>query len=181
MKTGLLLLLFVGLFNASFAQEKNKVDKIKVTVEPYKRPTNGAFYTFLALKCSDRGVDYIDGFDFQWGYIYELELKRTKLAQPLVDAGDTDYHLIKIISKKAVTDSTTFITHLVGWVQLAPNLEEDSGAFTFNNDGTCTYLDEMTFKYPNEMEGKLKALNKAKGYKKGTFIFLNGEIHLISL
>ena len=180
MKT-VLLLLFLGLFTVSFAQEKNKVDEIKVTIEPYKSATNGAFDTFLALKCSDRGVEYIDGFDFEWGYIYELELKRTKLAQPMEDAGDTDYHLIKIISKKAVADSTTFKTHLVGWVQLAPNIKDDSGAFTFNNDGTCSYLGEMTFNYTNEFEGRLRALNKTEGYKKGTFMFLEGDIHLISL
>ena len=179
MKT-VLLILFVGLFTISFAQKKDRVDQITVTIEPYKRATNGAFYTFLALKCSDRGVEYIDGFDFEWGYFYELELKRTKLAQPMEDAGDTDYHLIKIISKKAVADSTTFKTHLNGWVQLAPNIKDDTGAFTFNNDGTCTYLGEMTFNYANKFEEKLRALNKAKGYKKGTFMFLKGEIHLIS-
>ena len=176
-----LLILFVGLFSVSFAQGKDKVDKITVTIEPYKHATNGAFHTFLALTCSDRGVEYIDGFDFEWGYFYELELKRTKLAQPMVDAGDTDYHLIKIISKKAVADSTTFKTHLKGWVQLTANIKEDTGAFTFNNDGTCTYLGEMTFNYANEFEEKLRALNKATGYKKGTFMFLKGEIHLISL
>lgn len=180
MKT-VLLILFAGLFTLSFGQEKDKVDEINVTIEPYKSATNGAFYTFLALKCSDRSVEYIDGFDFEWGYIYELKLKRTKLAQPMEDAGDTDYDLIKIISKKAVADSTTFETLLVGWVQLAPNIEDDQGAFAFNNDGTCTYLDQMTFIYTNEFEVKLRALNKAEGYKKGVFMFLNGEIHLVSL
>ena len=178
MKT-VLLILFGGLSTLSFGQDK--VDEISVTIEPYKTATNGAFYTFLALKCSDRSVEYIDGFDFEWGYNYELELKRIKRAQPMEDAGDTDYDLKKIISKKAVADSITFKTLLVGWVQLAPNIEDDQGAFAFNNDGTCTYLGEMTFKYTNEFEMKLRALNKSEGYKKGVFMFLNGEIHLISL
>jgi len=180
MKT-VLLILFVGFFAASFAQGKDKVDQITITVEPYKHATNGAFLTFLALTCSDRGVEYIDGFNFEWGYIYELELKRTKLAQPMEDFGDTDYHLIKVISKKAVADSTTFKVHLNGWVQLSPNVKDDTGAFIFNNNGTCTYLGEMTFNYANEFEERLKVLNKTEGYKKGTFIFLKGEIHLVSL
>ena len=139
------------------------------------------FYTFLALSCSDQSVEFIDGFDFEWGYIYKLELKRTKLAQPMEDAGDTDYNLMKIISKKAVADSITFITHLNGWVQLSPNTKEDSGALTFNKDGTCTYLGEMTFNYANKFEEKLKDLNKTEGHMKGVFMFLNGKIHLISL
>jgi hypothetical protein len=180
MKT-VLLILFVGLFAVSFAQGKDKVDQITVTIEPYKHVTNSVFYTFLALTCSDRGVEYIDGFNFEWGYIYELELKRTKLAQPMEDARDTDYHLIKVISKKAVADSITFETYLSGWVQLAPNVKDDTGAFTFNNDGTCTYLGEMTFNYANEFEEKLRALNRSEGHKKGAFMFLKGEIHLVSL
>jgi hypothetical protein len=177
----LLLLLFTGLSVISFAQRKDKVDQIKVTIESYKHTTNGAFYTFLALSCSDRSVEFIEGFDFEWGYIYELKLKRTKLAQPMEDAGDTDYNLIKIISKKAVADSTTFITHLNGWVQLSPNTKEDTGALIFNKDGTCTYLGEMTFNYANKFEKKLKGLNKTEGHMKGTFMFLKGEIHLIAL
>ena len=180
MKT-VLLILFVGLFTISFAQEKDRVDQITVTIEPYKHATNGAFHTFLALTCSDRGVEYIDGFDFEWGYTYKLELKQIKLAQPMEDAGDTDYHLIKVISKEAVADSTTFKTNLIGWVQLAPNLKDDTGAFAFNKDGTCTYLGEMTFNYAKELEEKLKAINKTDGYKKATFMFLNGKIYLVSL
>lgn len=176
-----LVLLFIGLFTFSFSQGKNKVDQITVTIEPYMHATNGAFYTFLSLTCSDRSVEYIDGFDFEWGYVYELELKRTKLAQPMEDAGDTDYHLIKVISKEAVSDSITFKTNLIGWVQLAPNAKDDTGALTFNNDGTCTYLDEMTFNYTNEYEGELKAINKSDGYKRGTFMFIKGEIFLVSL
>jgi hypothetical protein len=180
MKT-VLLILFVGFFATSFAQGKDKVDQITITIDPYKHTTNGAFHTFLALTCSNHSVEYINGFDFEWGYSYELKVKRTKLAQPLEDAGDTDFHLIKVISKKAVTDSTTFKIDLKGWVELPPNGKEDTGAFTFNNDGTCTYLGEMTFNYANEFEGKLKALNKTEGYKKGSFIFLKGKIYLVSL
>jgi hypothetical protein len=176
-----LLILFVGFITVSFAQGKDQVDEITVTIQPYKHATNGAFYTFLALTCSDQSVEYIDGFDFEWGYTYELELKRTKLAQPLEDVGDTDYSLIKIISKQAVADSLTFKTNLNGWVQLAPNVKDDTGAFTFNKGGTCTYLGEMTFNYAVEFEEKLKAINKTDGYKKGHFIFLKGEIHLVSL
>ena len=177
----ILLILFAGVYSISFTQGKDKVDQITVTIEPYKHATNGAFYTFLALTCSDRGVEYIKGFDFEWGYFYELKLKQIKLARPMEDAGDTDYELIKVISKEPVADSTTFKTNLIGWVQLAPNLENDQGAFTFNEDGTCTYLGGMTFYYTDELEAKLKAINKSDSYKKATFMFLKGRIHLISL
>tara|TARA_R110002072_G_scaffold281965_2_gene444650 strand:- start:23543 stop:24085 length:543 start_codon:yes stop_codon:yes gene_type:complete len=177
----ILLLLFVGFFTTSFTQEKDKVDQITITIKPYKHTTNGAFHTFLALTCSDRGVEFIDEFDFEWGFSYELKVKRTRLAQPMEDAGDTDYQLIKVISKKATPDSTIFKVHLTGWVQLAPNIKDDNGAFIFNNDGTCTYLSEMTFNYPRELEEKLKTLNKSEGYIRGTFMFLEGAIHLVSL
>ena len=163
------------------AQTQDRVDQITVTIEPYKQASNGAFFTFLALNCSDRRVEHIEGFDFEWGHSYKLELKRTKLAHPMEDDGDTEYQLNKILSKQAVSDSTTFTTSLVGWVQLAPNLEDDSPAFVFNEDGTCTFLDELTFECPVKFEEKIKSLNKTDGSKKGTFMFLNGKIHLVSI
>lgn len=175
----LLLLLFVGMFVVSFGQDK--VTKITVTIEPYKYTTNGAFHAFLALTCSNRGVDYINGFDFEWGYTYKLKLKQTKLAQPMQDAGDTDYDLIKVISKEAVADSTTFKIGLTGWVHLSHNSEKDPGAFVFKTNRTCTYLDGMVFSYTDEFEEELRKLNKTDGYKKGTFMFLKGEIFLISM
>jgi hypothetical protein len=171
----------VGISTFSFAQGKDLIDSITVKVDPYKSATNGAFFTHMALSCSDRRVDYIDGFDFEWGYSYELKLKRTKLAQPMQDAGDTDYELISIISKNAVEDSTTFETTLKGWVQLAPNLEDDDGAFTFNSDGSCTYLGELTFYCDDSLLDKLKSINKTEAHKKGTFMFVDRKIHLISI
>jgi len=175
------LLLFIAFKAAVFAQVKDKVDQINVTIEPYKHATNGAFYTFLSLTCSNRGVEYIGGFDFEWGYKYELKLKRTKLAQPMEDAGDTDYDLIKVVSKTKVADSTTFKTRFTGWVQLSPNNENDTPALVFNEDGTCTFLGGMVFYYDASLEEKLKALNKTDTYKMGTYMFLDGKIHLIKI
>ena len=180
MKT-LVLIVCMGLLTFSFAQEKDHVDTITVSVEPFKHATNGAFFTFLALTCSKPEIEYIAGFDFEWGYNYALKLKRTKLAQPLEDAGDTDYDLIQVLSKTEVPDSTAFKMLLTGWVQLAPNVKEDDAAFTFNTDGSCTYLGELTFNYNPTFESKLKALNKSDGYKRGTFLFLKGEIYLLTM
>ena len=45
----LLLLLFAGLSAISFAQEKNNVDRIKVTIESYKYATNGVFLYFFSF------------------------------------------------------------------------------------------------------------------------------------
>ena len=180
MKT-LLLILCVSLLTISFAQGQDQIDTITISVEPYKHATNGAFYTFLGLTCSDPTIEHIDGFDFEWGYNYTLKLKQTKLAQPLEDAGDRDYELINVLSKTEVEDSTTFKMVLTGWVQLAPNAKEDDAAFTFNTDGSCTYLGELTFKYSPTFKSELKALNKSNDYKRCTFLFLKGEIYLIAL
>lgn len=165
----------------SIAQTKDKIDQITIKVDPYKRATNGAFFTFMALSCSDRAVEYINDFDFEWGYNYELELKRIRLAQPLQDAGDTEYELIRVISKTAVKDSTRFEITLKGWNQLAPNLDDDEGTFRFNPDGTCTYLNEMVFHCEAQLKEQLEVINKSDAYKEGTFLFLNGKIHLLSI
>jgi hypothetical protein len=173
------LLLFALFVSASVLGQKDKVDQITVDIEAHKHLSYGAFHKFLSLTCSDRGVEHIEDFEFEWGYNYKLKLQRTKLARPMEDAGDTDYKLIKVISKTPVPDSTTFKMRLEGFVQLSA-IPEDDGAFTFN-DGTCTYLGNFTFHYDPKFEATLKAIDKTEKSKVAYFIFLNGKIHLKSV
>ncbi|MDR0229182.1 MAG: DUF4377 domain-containing protein [Flavobacteriaceae bacterium] len=54
-------------------------------------------------KTSDWSFMYqgIEGFDFQEGFEYVIEVKRTKIANPPADGSSIRYTLVKIISKTA--------------------------------------------------------------------------------
>lgn len=160
--------------------QKDIVDTIQITVYPFKHLTNGAFFKHLSLTTNPKYIEYVDGFDYTWGVEYELLVKRTKLAQPMMDAGDTEYSLIKIISNNPVSDNTNFSLDLVGNVQFAPS-PDDEPSFVFNGDETCTYLGEMTFYYPYELFRKLEELNGTTKSVKASFQFVDGNIYLISI
>lgn len=179
MKLVLVFFACILLFSAN-SKKSDKVDMITINIEGYKHVQNGAFHHYLSLTCSDGAVDYISDFDFEWGYTYTLKVQRTKLSNPPMDVGDTDYKLIKITEKTPVADSMKFDMLLVGCEQLGKDPDEE-GALVFNADGTCTYLREMIFMYPVGLESELKSLNKTDKYSRSKFMFVNGKIQLISL
>ncbi|MBL4649217.1 MAG: DUF4377 domain-containing protein [Aureispira sp.] len=42
----------------------------------------------------------IKGFDYEEGYIYNLNVKQTAIANPLQDASSVEYELIELLSKE---------------------------------------------------------------------------------
>ena len=79
---------------------KSQIDKSRIiTIEPYMKVTNGAFFKQLVLKSNDSDAEFIQGFDFEWGYSYKLKILIHKLKNPPEDGSDTDYKLVKIVSK----------------------------------------------------------------------------------
>ena len=57
----------------------------------------------LVLDSPDSEAEYIDGFDFEWGYYYTLKVKEKKVG-PLSDGTRYDYFLLKVISKEKVAE-----------------------------------------------------------------------------
>jgi len=45
---------------------------------------------------------WIDGFDFEAGFNYELRIKKTKRDRPLLDVGEYEYTLLEVLSKTSV-------------------------------------------------------------------------------
>ncbi len=104
MKTKLILLLLLSSMIGKSQADKTQI----ITIEPYLRVTNGAFFKQMVLKSNDSNADFIQGFNFEWGYSYKLKIKIYKLKSPPEDASDTDYILAKTISKVKVPDDYQF-------------------------------------------------------------------------
>ena len=47
--------------------------------------------------------DAIEGFDYQEGYVYQIEVRITPVENPLADASSLQYTLIEVVSKEKVT------------------------------------------------------------------------------
>jgi len=55
----------------------------------------------------DSEAEYIDGFNFEWGYYYTLRVKELEIGL-LSDGTRYEYSLLKVISKEKVSDTVIF-------------------------------------------------------------------------
>lgn len=149
-----------------------------VTIEPYKSLTYGAFFKSLTLKSEDTHAEFIDGFTFEWGYQYELEIKETKLDEPLMDAGDTDYELIRQVSRTKVDHDYEFSLSLENQVYLG--LGENTNSLVEESEGVYLYMDEIRIYVPDDLQEEFAEILSGTS-KIGVFKFTHpGTITLLS-
>ncbi|AVR47509.1 hypothetical protein C7S20_16225 [Christiangramia fulva] len=98
--------------------------------------------------------DEIEGFDYQPGYIYELQVRKKKVNNPPQDASSIKYILVKVISKNAVETDEEFDINLK-WNGTNFVIAEGDNRYSLLNeyDINCQDLcDEMTADLENDEE-----------------------------
>ncbi len=86
-----------------------------ITLGPYTQRCHGAFFEqdCLMVYNEDSGswgflFDGVEGFDFQPGFIYILEVRLEDLGPYIQDVGRYAYHLVKVIEKKKAPDDFSY-------------------------------------------------------------------------
>ena len=51
----------------------------EIKIEPYMYTQNYEHFKRLVFELPDSAADYIDGFNFEWGYYYTLRVKEKKV------------------------------------------------------------------------------------------------------
>lgn len=130
---GLLMLSMAACAGASPQQSKEKEMKLKIM--HYKVPCMGADLQLCYLVSKDGGepeyfYDEIEGFEYQWGYSYEVVVELVEVKQPMADASSVSYRLKQEISKEKAPAGETFQLPLTADDQPVIQTEDD----------TCTYL-----------------------------------------
>jgi len=174
------LFIFV-FFSLNFLAHAQKV--ITITLEPFMTTENYEHFKRLVLNSSNYQVEYINGFDFDWGSHYVLEVEENKIG-PLSDGTEFEYDLVKVVSKKSVSDSFFFkmsIDPLRYYSVIdEPNIEN----YTLNiiNDTVCKYMNEIEIEIPNEINKSFKQQTDNLKSVRGKFKFLSKDrIRLIQL
>ena len=120
-----LLLVFVLLFLSACGIEEILPPPVSVEapeehieiiiVGPYTQRCHGAFFEqdCLMVRGADSDSwqffsDGIEGFDFEPGFIYTLEVRLEDLGPYIQDVGRYAYHLVKIIEKKTAPDDFSY-------------------------------------------------------------------------
>ena len=168
--------------NPIFGQ-KSTLQKIKI--EPYLALQNYEHFKRLVLLSTDGEVDYIDGFEFKWGYKYEIEVKTTKLNPPLTDGTTSKHSLVNIIQQSKVADTSKFelfLSPLKYYHQLDNKEEIMNQSFVQLNDSCFLYFDAVEIEVPKAWIQSFNIMIADKTNKSGTFNYINeNRIRLIDL
>ena len=145
-----------------------------IQIKPQKTFQNYEHFKRLTLDSPDSEAEYIDGFDFEWGYEYELEVIEKKLEESLSDGTRYEYELKQIVSKKAVPGSSEFRLWLDGNLYYYLG-EENSQTLLPVNDSTFVYMDEVEIEVPKTLLPEFNRIVSAEKSRVGNFRFLSSS------
>jgi hypothetical protein len=79
-----------------------------ITIDPNLSFQNYEHFKILSLNSPDSPIEYLYGFNFEWGYTYKVSVRETKLKSHLSDGLQYEYVLNHVISKTKVPYTTQF-------------------------------------------------------------------------
>jgi hypothetical protein len=156
-----------------------------ITIYPNLSFQNYEHFKRLILNSPDSPVEYLDGFNFEWGYTYKVSVRETKLKSPLTDGSQYEYVLKHIISKTKVPDTAQFKLFID---QSRYDHNVDSSEQSINiilkliNDSTYLYFDKVEIEVPENLKMLFNQIVEGKTTKVGHFMFINEKrIRLLHL
>jgi len=136
----------------------------------------------LVFDSPDSEAEYIDGFDFEWGYYYTLKVKEKKVG-PLSDGTRYHYSLLKVVSKRKVADTVIFKMSIDPLMYYHKFEEDGISNYTLSqlNDSTYLYMDKVEIEIPQKfLEFISNKKDNEVGFR-GNFKFVNAKrVRLVS-
>ena len=162
-----------------------KTEPETITINPYLSFQHYEHFKRLILSSPDLDIEYIKGFEFQWGYTYKLKVRKSTLESVLSDGTQYDFSLEKIISKKKVTENYEFQLYLDAnryYHQVDATEKEINKTLKRINDTTYIYFDTIEIEVPKSLHEEFQSIVDSKTAKMGTFMFINEKrVRLIKL
>lgn len=176
--TALLLLMTIMIYS-----QKNNT--ITISIDPYLTFQNYEHFKRLTLSSSGTPIDFIEDFEFHWGYNYKISVQKTELRPMLSDGTQYSYSVEEIISKTKVADTLQFNLFLDAdryYYNADANDQEMNKTLKPISDSTFTYFDVVEIEIPSDLIGEFNLIVKGRISKVGTFIFVDEKrIKLIKL
>ena len=156
-----------------------------ITIDPNLSFQNYEHFKRLTLNSPDSPIEYLDGFNFEWGYTYKVSVKETKLRITLSDGTKYDYELNHIISKTRMPDTTQFKLFLDPsryYHQVDSSEQLVNNTLKLINDSIYNYFDKVEIEVPDNLKIIFNQIVEGKTSRLGHFIFINEKrIRLIHL
>lgn len=119
--------------NAAKTSSKMPEKTETMTVQHYKVPCQGESVQLCYLVKMQGQADWeysydeIRGFEYEWGYVYTLEVNKTTIDNPPQDGSSIAIRLVKVLKKEAVTERFELPLSMDGTVLL----EKSSSEWTY--------------------------------------------------
>jgi hypothetical protein len=156
-----------------------------ITVNPYLSFQNYEHFKRLTLSSTDSHVEYLENFNFEWGYLYKLNVTETKLSEELSDGTQFEYTFNHIVSKTKMADSSEFKLFIDPnryYYELDSNEQHMNYTLKALNDSTYLYFDEVEIEVPNILKDKFNKIVSREKSGVGYFKYVSrNRIRLIRL
>jgi hypothetical protein len=156
-----------------------------ITIDPYLSLQYYEHFKRLTLSSPDSQVEYLEGFEFAWGYTYKISVRETELSNVRSDGTRYSYTLNRIISKEKVPDSTQFGLFLDAnryYHKVDSSEQEMNKTLHQINDSTFLYFEDVEIEVPYFLMEDFKSITSDNTSKVGTFIYVNEKrIRLVKL
>jgi hypothetical protein len=147
----------------------------EIKIETYMYTQNYEHFKRLVFQSPDSEAEYIDGFNFEWGYYYTLRVKELDIGE-LSDGTRYEYSLLKVISKEKVSDTVMF-RMFIDPLRYYHKLEEGVSNYTLSqlNDSTYFYMDQVEIEIPQNFQESFRKKKDNKINFRGDFKFVNSK------
>jgi len=141
--------------NAAKTSSKTPEKTETMTVQHYKVPCQGESVKLCYLVKTPGQADWeycydvIQGFEYEWGYVYTLEVNKTTIDNPPQDGSSIAIQLVKVLKKEAVTGSFELPLSMDGTVLL----EKSSGEWTYFQSIPVLVPEDLTAKLDKAQTG----------------------------
>lgn len=177
MKSLLLVFTLLVMISTTAQRVSNKTVKVK----PYMSLQNYEHFKRLIINANKTNVEFIEDFDFEWGYDYKLKIEVTKLKEVSSDGTRFEHKLIKVISKTKVSVGTEFKMRIdpLRYYHQTENAIKNKTIVSLN-DSTYSYFDKVEIEVPKELRSTFVKLTNSENSKMGNFEFTaEGRIRLM--
>lgn len=143
-----------------------------ITVDSYKSVEYYEHFKRLTLNTSDPNVEFIDGFQFEWGYTYQLKIRETKLKEDLSDGTQYTHELIEVVNKTLAPGTSTFKLLLDGnryYHQILPKEMDEARTLDVKDENVFLYFDEIEIVVPSEYLETFRKIVSGQATQRGLF------------
>lgn len=175
------LLAIVLAFPMNAQREAKKDHQREVEILPYKVITNDAFFKVMSYGTPEGSMDRIQGFEYEWGYTYELLIDVKFHKEVIPDGSDREYILKKVISKTPVEEGLTFKLYLNSNIYLGEP-EPGVSAFEEIEEGLYLYYYELEMRIPKDLMPAFQKVLDGRAEGKSTFKIIGpNRVELVSM